>query len=169
MWHWDSSNNSIHTNCSARNTFLAQIKCVEVLLMPKPRWPPISSDKNVKTPDENSGNATKVFSYLHPNYGIMHQVTTKPHYKPLCKIITIYKTNKQTFHLIALRHIAVNKDISKFWKQTISGDASFCYVIMTLFYITLTLQITLINATYLDILVSNIPITPWYESFCVRP
>ena len=35
-------------------------------------------------------------------------------------------------------------------------DASLCYVIITLFYITLTLQIMLINIIYLDISVSNI-------------
>ena len=46
------------------------------------------------------------------------------------------------------------------WNQTIAGDASLCYVIITLFYITLTLQIMLINVTYVDISVSNIPSYP---------
>ena len=46
------------------------------------------------------------------------------------------------------------------WKQTITGDTSLCYVIIILFYITLTLQIMLINVTYLDISVSNVPSYP---------
>ena len=48
-----------------------------------------------------------------------------------------------------------------------AGDSSWCYVIITLFYITLTLQIMLINATYLHISVSNIPITSKHGLFCM--
>ena len=48
-----------------------------------------------------------------------------------------------------------------------AGDASWCYVIIALFYITLTLQIMLINANYLHISVSNIPITPRHGLFCM--
>ena len=48
-----------------------------------------------------------------------------------------------------------------------AGDALWCYVIITLFYITLALQIMLINATYLHISVSNIPITPRHGLFCM--
>ena len=59
-----------------------------------------------------------------------------------------------TYHLIAIRHVAAIKGIQKFWKQTIARDPSLCYVIITLFYITLTLQIMSINVTYLHISVS---------------
>ena len=46
-----------------------------------------------------------------------------------------------------MQHVAANKYIQKFWKQTIARDASLCHVIIILFYITLTLQIMLINVT----------------------
>ena len=49
MWHRDLSNTSNITNCRARNMFLVLIKCFEVNLMLKGRWPPISSYENVKT------------------------------------------------------------------------------------------------------------------------
>ena len=48
-------------------------------------------------------------------------------------------------------------------------DASLCYVIITLFYIIFTLQIMLINVTYLDVSVSNIPINPRHGLLCVCP
>ena len=72
--------------------------------------------------------------------------------------------NEHTYHLIAIWCI-----YRKFWKQTITGDASLCYVITTLFYITLTLQIMSINVTYLDISASNIPNIPRHGLFCVCP
>ena len=103
----------------------------------------------------------------------MYQPTTKLHYKPMCKTITIHNNdnnndsnNEYAYHLIVIR---ANKYIQKFWKQTIAGDASLCYMIITLFYITLTLEIMLINVTYLDISVSNILITPRHGLFCVWP
>ena len=98
----------------------------------------------------------------------MHQPTTKLHYKPLCNTITIMIMTT-TYHLIAIRHVAANKYIQKFWKQTIARDASLCYVIITLFYIILTLQIMLINVTNLGVSVSNISITLRRGLFCVRP
>ena len=109
----------------------------------------------------------RLFIYI-PNYGNMHQTTTKLHYKPLCNTIIIVIMNT-TFHLIAIRHVAAKKYIQKFWKQTIARDASLCYVIITLFYITFTLQIMSIKVTYPDIAVSNIPITLRRGSFCVCP
>ena len=109
----------------------------------------------------------RLLFYL-PNYSIVHhQPITKLHYKPLCKIITKYNNNEHTYHLIAIRYVTANKYIQKFWKQTIAGDASLCCVIITLFYITLTLQIMLIDVTYLDISVSNILITRRHGLFCV--
>ena len=64
----------------------------------------------------------------------MHrQPTIKLHYKPMWKTITIYDNNEHTYHLIATRYDAANKYIQKFWKQTIAGDASICYVIIILF------------------------------------
>ena len=69
----------------------------------------------------------------------MHQPTTKLHYKPLCITITTIIMNT-TYHLIAIRRVAAKKYIQKFWKQTITRDASLCYVIITLFYITLISQ-----------------------------
>ena len=65
-----------------------------------------------------------------------------------------------------MRYVTANKYIKKFWKRTIAGDASLRCVITTLFsIITLTLQIMLINVIYLDISVSNIPITMDYSVF----
>ena len=109
----------------------------------------------------------RLFIYI-LNYGNMHQTTTKLHYKPLCYTIIIVIMNT-TFHSIAIRHVAGIKYIQKFWKQTITRDASLCYVIITLFYITFTLQIMSIKVTYPDIVVSNIPITLRRGSFCVCP
>ena len=102
------------------------------------------------------------------NYGNMHQPTTKLHYKPLCNTITIIIMNT-TYHLVAIRHVAANKYIQKFLKQTIARAASLCYVIITMLYIASTLQIISINVTYLDISVSNIPITLRHGLFCVFP
>ena len=98
----------------------------------------------------------------------MHQLTTKLHNKPFCNTITIIIMTT-TYHLIAIGHVAANKYIEKVWKQAIVRDASLCNVIITLFYITLTLQIILINVTNLDISVSNIPITLRHGLFCVCP
>ena len=61
-----------------------------------------------------------------------------------------HNNNEHNYHSIAIRHVAAYKYINKFWKQTIAIDAAFCYVIITLFYVTLTLQIMLINVIYLD-------------------
>ena len=99
----------------------------------------------------------------------MHQPTTKLHYKLLCNNITIIIMIITTLHLIAIRHVAANKYIQKFWKHTITRDATISYVIITLFYITLTLRIMSINVTYLDFSVSNIPITLRHGLFCVCP
>ena len=52
-----------------------------------------------------------------------------------------HNNNEHTYHLIAIRYIATYKYTQKFWKQTKARDASLCCVIITLFYITLTLQI----------------------------
>ena len=67
------------------------------------------------------------------------------HYKTLCNTITIIIMN--------IRITWLHSDmLQKFWKQTIARDASLCYVIITLFYITLTLQIMLLlNVIYPDI------------------
>ena len=97
----------------------------------------------------------------------MHQPTPKLYYKPLCNTITIIMMNTM-YHLIAIRHVAANTYIQKFWKQTIARDAALWYVI-TLFYITLTLQIMSINVAYLDISASNIPITVRHGLFRVCP
>ena len=70
-----------------------------------------------------------------------------------------HNDNEYTNHSIAIPHVAANKYVQNFWKQAIARDASLCYVIIALFYITFTLQIMIINVTYLDISVSNIPIT----------
>ena len=81
----------------------------------------------------------------------MHQPTTKA---PLQNFVQHHhhNDNEHTYHLIAFRYVAAYKYIQKFWKQTIARDASLCYVIITLFYITLTLQIMLLlNFTYQDI------------------
>ena len=113
-------------------------------------------------------NAAKVVNLF--TYPIIVLCTTNPtpsSYKPLCKTITIYDNNEHTYHLIVIRYVTANKYIQKFWKQTLAGDASLCWVIITLFYITLILKIMLINVTYLDISVSNIPITPRHGLFCV--
>ena len=80
-----------------------------------------------------------------------------------------HNNNEHTYYSIAIRHVAANKYIQKFWKQTIARDASLCYVIITLLYITLTLQIMLINVIYLDISVINIPKTTRHGLFCVCP
>ena len=77
-----------------------------------------------------------------------------------------HNNDEYTYRWIAIRHVAANKYIQKFWKQTIARDASLCYVIITLFYITLTLQM-IINVIYLDISVSNIPITPMGMDYSV--
>ena len=98
----------------------------------------------------------------------MHLPTTKFHYKPLCNAITI-KIMNTTYHLIPIRYVAANKYIQKFWKETKARDVSLCYAIITLFYITLALQIMSIYVTYLDISVSNIPITLRHELSCVCP
>ena len=97
----------------------------------------------------------------------MHQPTTKLHYKTLVQHHH-HNNNEHTYHLIAIRYVAAYKYIQKFWRQTIAVDGSLCYVIITLFYITLTLQIMLINVTYLDISASEFPITPRH-GFCVCP
>ena len=78
-----------------------------------------------------------------------------------------HNNNEHTYHSIAIRHVTANKYIQKFWKQTIARDVSLCYVIITLFYITLTLQIMLINVIYLDILVSYITITTRHVLFYI--
>ena len=96
----------------------------------------------------------------------MYQPTTKLHYKPLCKTITIYNDTEHTYHFIAIRYVAATLYTQKFREQTITGDVSLYHIIITLFYITLRLQIMLINVTFLDILVSNIPITPMHGLFC---
>ena len=167
MWHRDSRYTSNTINCRARNRFLAARKCFAALLLSKPRWPLISSYEDVKTFDEKYNNENKVVSLL--TCPIMHQPTTKLHYKTLCKSIIIYNHNEHTYHWIAIRNVAANKYIHIFWKQTTAGDALSCYLIVTLFYITLTLQIMLINVTYLDISVSNIHIAAIHGLFCVCP
>ena len=92
------------------------------------------------------------------------------HQAPLQTLVQHHNhNNRHTYHSIAIRHVAANKYIHKFWKQTIASDVSWCYVIITLLYITLTLQIMLINVIYLDISVSNIPITTRHGLYCVCP
>ena len=95
------------------------------------------------------------------------------HQAPLQTLVQHHNhdNNEHTYHSIAIRHVAANKYIQKFWKQTIALDASLCYAIITMFYITLTSKIMSINVTYLDILVSNIPITPRHGLFgvCSQP
>ena len=78
-------------------------------------------------------------------------------HKPTTKLVQHHhhNDNEHTYHLIAIWYVAPYKYIQKFWKQTLAGDVSLCYVIITLFHITLTLEIMLINVTYLDISVSN--------------
>ena len=44
-----------------------------------------------------------------------------------------HNNNEPTYHTIAIRHVAANEYIQKFWKQTIALDASLCYVIITCF------------------------------------
>ena len=77
-----------------------------------------------------------------------HQPTTMLHHKPWCKTRTIYDNNQ---NLIAVWYVTAKKYIQKFWKQTVAGDASLCCVVITLFYITMTLQIMLINVTYIHL------------------
>ena len=64
------------------------------------------------------------------------------HHAPLQTFVQHHQhnDNEHIYHLIAIRHVAANKYIQKFWKQTVARDALLCYVIITLFYITLTLQ-----------------------------
>ena len=98
----------------------------------------------------------------------MHQPTTKLHCKPLCNNIAIITIIITTYHLIATRHVAAKK-IHINSGNTIARDASISYVIITLFYITLTLRTMSIKVTYLDISVRNIPITLRHGLFCVCP
>ena len=116
-----------------REMFLALLRYFEVILMSKWRLPPISRYENVKT-WWNYNNATKIVSsFTYPIMIILHQPTTKLHYTPLCNTITIMVRNS-TYHLIAIRHVAANKYIQKFWKQTTARDVSLCHVIITFLY-----------------------------------
>ena len=110
----------------------------------------------------------RLLVYLHTQ--LCYYASTH-HQAPLQTLVQHHNhnNNEYTYHSIAIRHVAANKYIQKFWKQTIARDASLYYVIITLSYITLTLQIMLINVTYLDISVSNISITPRHGLFCVCP
>ena len=143
MWHRGSSNTYKPTNCWARNRSLVLIKCFEVLLMSKPKWPPISSYEIVKTSDEKYKTQLRLLVYSHTQ--LWYYVPT--HYlaplQTILQTMTIYNDNEYAYYLIAIRYVADNKYIQKFWKQTIAGDTSLCYVIITLSYITLTLQIVL--------------------------
>ena len=145
------------------------MKCFEVLLMSKPKWPPISSYEIVKTSDEKYKTQLRLLVYLHTQLWYYVPTYYLAPLQTILQTMTIYNDNEYAYYLIAIRYVAENKYIQKFWKQTIAGDASLCYVIITLSYITLTLQIMLINITYLDVSVSNIPITPRHELFCVCP
>ena len=51
--------------CRARNRFMAIKRCFGVLLMSKPRWPPISSYENMKTSDEKYKTQLRLLVYLH--------------------------------------------------------------------------------------------------------
>ena len=99
----------------------------------------------------------RLLVYIHSQlwlYALTHH-----NHAPL-KIIVLHhhhNNNEYTDHLIAIRYVAAYKYIQKFWKQTIAGDAS------------LTLQIMSINATYLDISVSNILFTPRHGLYYVSP
>ena len=69
-------NHTYITNCWMRHMFLALIKCFEVILMSKSRWPPISRYEIVKTSDENYNNATMVVSLF--TYPIIVSSITNP-------------------------------------------------------------------------------------------
>ena len=93
--------------------------------MSKRRWPPISRYDIGKISDEKFKSATNVFSlFTYQIIVLSHQPTTKLHYKPMCKTITLCNNNAHTYHLVAKRYVTPNKYIQKFWKQTIAGDAS---------------------------------------------
>ena len=65
------------------------------------------------------------------------------HQAPLRNLVQHHhhNNNEYTYHLIAIRHVAANKYIQKFWKQTIARNASLYYVIINRFYFTFTWQI----------------------------
>ena len=146
------------------------MRCFDVILMLKPRWPPISRYEIVKTSAEKYDNTTKLISLF--TYPILALSATNPPPSSTANhcarpVITIYNNSEHTYHFITIRYVTVNNDIQKFRKQTKAEDVSLCCVIITLFYITLTLQIMLITVTYLDISVSNIPLTRKHGLFCV--
>ena len=82
----------------------------------------------------------RLLVYLHTQ---LRWYASTHHQAPLQTLVQHHNhnDNERTYHSIAIRHVAANKYIQKFWYKTITRDASLCYVIITLFYITWTLQI----------------------------
>ena len=80
----------------------------------------------------------RLLVYLHTQ---LWQYASTHHQAPLQTLVQHHNhnNNEHTYHSIAIRHVAANKYMQKFWKQTIARDVSLCYVMITLFYITLTL------------------------------